>query len=257
MIQPSVILSEALLERLAGATRVAALTGAGVSAESGIATFRDPGGLWARFRPEELAHVDAFLANPERVQGWYAYRREIVHRAEPNPAHRALARLEALYGDFTLITQNVDDLHRRAGSTHVVELHGNLTRNYCIACGAPASPGHLDAAPEGPVRCAACGGLVRPDVVWFGEALPEDAVADAWQAASRAEVFLSIGTSGVVYPAAELPLVAARAGAYVVEVNIEPSAVSDAADELLLGSAGSVLPALVDAVAARLLRTKP
>lgn len=238
--------SEELLDRLASATRVAVLTGSGVSAESGIATFRDPNGLWARFRPEELARVDAFLANPERVQGWYTYRRDIVHRAEPNPAHRALALMETLYEHFTLVTQNVDDLHRRAGSGQVIELHGNLTRNFCITCGKAAAPDRVDAAPDGLVRCDDCGGLVRPDVVWFGETLPPDAVEKAWTAASEAELFLSIGTSAVVYPAAELPLVAARAGAYVVEVNIEPSAMSEAADEVLIGPAGSILPVLVD-----------
>ena len=248
--------SQRLLDRLAAASRVAVLTGAGVSAESGIATFRDPDGLWARFRPEELARVEAFLANPERVQGWYAYRRAIVHRAEPNPAHRALARMEPCFDEFTLITQNVDALHRRAGSRRVVELHGNLTRNYCIACGTPATPEHVDAAAADIVRCEACGDLVRPDVVWFGETLPGDAVADAWQAASGAEVFLSVGTSGVVYPAAELPLVASRSGAYVVEINVERSALADAADEVLLGPAGSILPVLVDAVVERLDRIK-
>lgn len=244
--------STVLLDRLARAGRVAVLTGAGVSAESGVATFRDPDGLWARFRPEELARVDAFLGNPERVQGWYAYRRGIVHRAEPNPAHRALARLERMIADFTLITQNVDDLHRRGGSSRIVELHGNLTRNYCVDCRRPTSPAEIDAATDGPVRCPACGGLVRPDVVWFGEMLPEDAVEAAWQAAARAEVFLSIGTSAVVHPAAELPLIASASGAYVAEINVERSAIADALDEVILGPAGVVLPALVDEVATRL-----
>jgi len=190
------------------------------------------------------------------VQGWYAYRRDVVHRSEPNAAHRALARMERVFPDFTLITQNVDDLHRRAGSERVVELHGNLARNYCIECHEPASAEYVDSAAGGPVRCAACGGLIRPDVVWFGEMLPRDAVSEAWEAASRSEVFLSIGTSAVVYPAADLPLVASRAGAYVVEVNVEPSAIAEALDEVLLGPAGVVLPALLEAVTERMEGTK-
>lgn len=238
-----------LIERLARARSVAVLTGAGISAESGVPTFRDPGGLWERFRPEELANVQAFLRNPDLVQRWYAYRRRLVREVEPNPGHYALVELERMVPDFTLITQNVDNLHRRAGSQRVVELHGNLLRSYCIDCGRPADEVDLEAAAEGkPVRCPACGGLIRPDVVWFGELLPEEALAEAYAACERAEVFLSVGTSAVVYPAAGLPLEAKRAGAYVAEINLQPSAIADQVDALLLGKAGEILPALVAAV---------
>jgi len=168
---------------------------------------------------------------------------------EPNPGHYALVELERMVPDFTLITQNVDNLHRRAGSQRVVELHGNLLRSYCIDCGRPADEVDLEAAAEGkPVRCPACGGLIRPDVVWFGELLPEEALAEAYAACERAEVFLSVGTSAVVYPAAGLPLEAKRAGAYVAEINLQPSAIADQVDALLLGKAGEILPALVAAV---------
>ena len=238
-----------LIERLARARSVAVLTGAGISAESGVPTFRDPGGLWERFRPEELANVQAFLRNPDLVQRWYAYRRKLVREVEPNPGHYALVELERMVPDFALITQNVDNLHRQAGSRRVVELHGNLLRSYCIDCGRPADEVDLEAAAEGkPVRCPACGGLIRPDVVWFGELLPEEALAEAYAACERAEVFLSVGTSAVVYPAAGLPLEAKRAGAYVAEINLQPSAIADQVDALLLGKAGEILPALVAAV---------
>ncbi|WP_397546378.1 SIR2 family NAD-dependent protein deacylase [Rhodothermus marinus] len=238
-----------LIARLARARSVAVLTGAGISAESGVPTFRDPGGLWERFRPEELANVQAFLRNPDLVQRWYAYRRRLVREVEPNPGHYALVELERMVPDFTLITQNVDNLHRRAGSRRVVELHGNLLRSYCIDCGRPADEVDLEAAAEGkPARCPACGGLIRPDVVWFGELLPEEALAEAYAACERAEVFLSVGTSAVVYPAAGLPLEAKRAGAYVAEINLQPSAIADQVDALLLGKAGEILPALVAAV---------
>lgn len=238
-----------LIERLARARSVAVLTGAGISAESGVPTFRDPGGLWERFRPEELANVQAFLRNPDLVQRWYAYRRRLVREVEPNPGHYALVELERMVPDFALITQNVDNLHRQAGSRRVVELHGNLLRSYCIDCGRPADEVDLEAAAEGkPVRCPACGGLIRPDVVWFGELLPEEALAEAYAACERAEVFLSVGTSAVVYPAAGLPLEAKRAGAYVAEINLQPSAIADQVDALLLGKAGEILPALVAAV---------
>jgi NAD-dependent deacetylase len=228
-----------LVHRLSIAGRVVALTGAGVSAESGIPTFRDPGGLWEQFRPEELANVNAFMANPDLVQGWYRHRRTVARECAPNPAHVALRDLEDLVEDFTLVTQNVDDLHRRAGSRNILELHGNIMRGYCIACGRP----EMEAA-----RCPECGGLIRPDVVWFGEMLPIDTLEAASRAADRAEVFLCIGTSALVYPAAGLPLAARRAGAYVAEFNVQPSAIAGDVDEVILGPAGETLPRLVSAV---------
>ena len=238
--------SDTLVRRLRQARRVAVLTGAGVSAESGVPTFRDPEGIWERFRPEELANVEAFLANPELVQGWYAHRRAVVEDVAPNAGHRALAELEAWQtargGDFLLATQNVDGLHVRAGSEAVVELHGSLLRSYCLACGAPADEA---ATADGPLTCRACGGLVRPDVVWFGEVLPEAALARAQEAAALADVYLSVGTSAVVYPAAGLPLLARQAGAYVAEVNPTPSDIAGRMSEQVRGTAGAVLPELV------------
>lgn len=241
--------SDELIERLARARHVGVLTGAGISAESGIPTFRDAGGLWDRFKPEELANVHAFLKNPGLVQEWYAHRRSIALEKGPNPGHRALADLETMIDDVTVITQNVDRLHQRAGSRDVVELHGNILQSYCIDCERAADAEDLRAIGDGkPAVCTACGGLIRPDVVWFGEVLPAAAMEAAHAAAARAEVFLSIGTSAVVFPAAGLPLHAASAGAYVAEINLEPSAIAEDLDETVLGPAGTVLPALVRAV---------
>ncbi len=248
---PVAAFSDMLVRRLARARRVGVLTGAGVSAESGIPTFRDPDGLWKQFDPQELANVEAFLANPELVQGWYHHRHTLTLDRAPNPAHEALAEMEQIVDDFTLVTQNVDDLHRRAGSECVVELHGNITRSYCIDCGRTAAEEDLKALAEGhPARCPACDGLIRPDVVWFGEMLPEDAINTAREAAAQADVFLSIGTTAVVHPAAGLPLTAARHGAYVAEINVEPSAVADHLDEVVLGKAGEMLPMLINSVKA-------
>jgi NAD-dependent deacetylase len=235
--------SQALVHRIASAQRVAVLTGAGISAESGVPTFRDPDGLWARMKPEELASMDAFLANPELVQGWYAHRREIVEHVRPNPGHLALAALEELLPHFVLITQNVDNLHQVAGSQHVVELHGNLGRNYCMDCRRPVAQGELATG-----HCPVCGGLIRPDVVWFGEMLPAGAIEAAHVASVEADVFLSIGTSALVHPAAGFPLEAARHGAYCAEFNVSRSAIADYMDEVVLGPCGQTLPQLERAV---------
>lgn len=238
-----------LAERLSGARSVTVLTGAGMSAESGIPTFRDEGGLWDRFKPEELANVRAFLRNPELVQKWYEHRRIVSQETEPNAGHVALAELETLVDDFTLVTQNVDNLHRRAGSRNVVELHGNITRSYCFDCERPIGEAVMRPIADGePAVCPDCGGLIRPDVVWFGEMLPEGMMERAYAAAERADVMLTIGTSAVVYPAAGIPVRARKAGAYVVEVNVERSAIADAVDEVVIGRAGEVLPRLVEAV---------
>ena len=237
------------IDRLARAERIAVLTGAGISAESGIPTFRDPDGLWEAFEPQELANVEAFLENPELVQGWYAHRRHIAEDATPNAGHRALAALEETAPSFTLITQNVDNLHQHAGSQNVVELHGNITRNYCIDCEREATPGELESLAEGePAQCPTCGGYIRPDVVWFGEMLPQDALRAAQAATENADVFLSIGTSAVVHPAASLPPMAQRSGAFLAEVNLEPTPLTSRADASVLGKAGELLPSLVDAV---------
>jgi len=242
--------SDALIDHLRSADRVAVLTGAGISAESGIPTFRDPGGIWEKFEPQELANVEAFLENPELVQGWYRHRRQVVEDAEPNEGHRALVRLEEHVDLVTTITQNVDDLHNRAGSSEVVELHGNITRNYCTDCEQDVDAARIDAAIEDgqPATCPECEGLVRPDVVWFGEMLPPDAMDRASEATTTCDVFLSVGTSTVVYPAARLPMLAKEAGAYVVEVNPDRTPISGNVDEYLAGPAGEVLPAILSAL---------
>ena len=238
------VISDRLQALLRPSTRVAVLTGAGVSAESGVPTFRSPGGLWEKFKPEELATFDAFTANPRLVWEWYSYRRELMHTVEPNPGHYALAEWEKFFADFVLVTQNVDGLHRRAGSTAVYELHGNIQKNKCAGCGRPGEvPERFD--PENLPRCA-CGGLLRPDVVWFGELLPAKVLEQAWAGAERCELFFSVGTSSLVQPAASLPLLARRHGAYVVEVNPEPTAMSDLFDEVLRGPSGVVLPQLTE-----------
>jgi len=239
-------LSEALLRRIREASWVTAFTGAGVSAESGVPTFRGTGGIWEKFRPEELASMDAFLRNPDLVWQWYAHRREVMAQVQPNPGHTALVRLERLFPGFALITQNIDNLHRRAGSATVYELHGNIERNFCSRCGELYRPEEGEVAGTVP-RCHSCGGPVRPDVVWFGELLPEEEWNRSVAAARSADLFLSIGTSAVVYPAASLPMIARRAGAYLVEINPEPTPLTEIADELLAGRAGEILPQLADA----------
>jgi NAD-dependent deacetylase len=232
-----------LLAALRAAGRVAVLTGAGISAESGVPTFREAQtGLWARHRPEELATPEAFRRDPKLVWEWYQWRRELVSCAQPNPGHVALARLERRFQSYCLITQNVDGLHRRAGSMRVVELHGNLNRTRCLDCGREATEWVDDG--QVPPRCPACGGLLRPDVVWFNERLPADALRAALEAAQTCDVFLSIGTSGLVEPAASLPVEALRRGAVVVEINPSPTPLSDRAAFTLRGPSGVILPEL-------------
>jgi NAD-dependent deacetylase len=240
-------LPDRLVAALRAARDVAVLTGAGVSAESGVPTFRDAQqGLWAQFDPRELATPSAFARNPKRVWDWYAMRREMVARVAPNPAHFALAELERRVPAFLLATQNVDGLHQRAGSVRVVELHGNITRVRCADEGTVVARWRepTDALPP---RCPACGAFLRPDVVWFEETLPTAALAAAEGAARRCAVLIVAGTSAEVYPAAALPAQAQRAGALVVEVNPNETALSAAADYALRGPAGVVLPALVAA----------
>jgi len=235
-----------LVQRLRHARRVVALTGAGISADSGIPTFRDAQtGLWARFRPEELATPEAFRRDPRLVWDWYEWRRGLVAGAEPNAGHRALARLEGLVPEFLLVTQNVDGLHQRAGSRAIVELHGNIHRSKCFA--EDVVVGERQEKGERPPRCPRCGAHLRPDVVWFGETLPTQALADADTAARRCDVLLSIGTSAAVFPAAQLPITALQSGAMVVEVNRDPTPLSGVATFSLLGRAGELLPRLLEA----------
>ncbi len=239
-----ILIPPELITGLRAARRVAVLTGAGISAESGVPTFREAQtGLWARYNPEELATPEAFRRNPRLVWEWYAWRKERVRQAEPNPGHLALADMERRIAEFTLITQNVDGLHRRAGSQQVLELHGNLFRVKCfdedrIVENWPDSE-------EIPPRCPRCGALLRPDVVWFGEILPASVLRAAEQAAANAEVFFSIGTSALVYPAADLPFTALAAGVMVVEINPQPTPLSPHVTYSLHGPAGAVLPKLV------------
>jgi NAD-dependent deacetylase len=261
--------------RLRSARRVVALTGAGISAESGVPTFRGAsavGGafpqpresdslaserlngsltrsrrhqvdaLWRQFRPEDLATPEAFAGDPRLVWEWYAWRRELIAAVQPNAGHHALARLEQRVPEFLLATQNVDGLHALAGSRRVVELHGSIWRLRCLGCGGE----HEDRAAitDLPPRCA-CGALLRPGVVWFGEALPADALEMAFSAARQADVVVVIGTSSLVYPAAAVPQAAVSAGAFVVEVNPERTPLSEAAAVSLRGRAAELLPRLV------------
>lgn len=236
-------ISNTLIERLVRAPLVVAFTGAGISAESGVATFRAQGGLWTKFKPEELANVDAFLANPQMVWEWYQARREVILEAKPNPGHYALAEMEELIPKVSVITQNIDGLHVAAGSSEVIELHGNIRKNYCQNCGKRYDDETLLHMQE--VQRCECGGMIRPDVVWFGEMLPEDAFALAEQRSRDAHVFFSIGTSSVVYPAAALPIVAHEMGAYLVEINPEPTPLTRYAAESLRAPSGEALPEII------------
>jgi NAD-dependent deacetylase len=233
-----------LINSLRSARKAAALTGAGVSAESGVPTFREAqSGLWARFRPEDLATPQAYQRDPKLVWEWYAWRRELVGGAAPNLGHYALAELERCLPEFTLITQNVDGLHYQAGSRKLIELHGNIQRTKCVGEGTIVDS--WAETMETPPRCPHCGDRLRPDVVWFGEALPPAALDAAYQAAETCEIFLSIGTSGLVQPAASLPLVALQAGAVVVEINPTETPLSPLAQYVLTGPSGVILPELV------------
>jgi NAD-dependent deacetylase len=234
-----------LVEALRDSSRVVALTGSGISAESGVPTFRDAQtGLWARYDPQELATPGAFARDPELVWRWYAWRRGLVEGARPNPGHEALAKLERSVPAFSLITQNVDGLHQEAGSAYVVELHGNIRRSRCPVEDVIVEPDETDQLPP---PCPNCGSLLRPDVVWFGEALPAAGLQAASGAARSCDLFLSVGTSGLVYPAASLPYEALENGATVVEVNPDNTPLAPHADFSLRGRAGEVLPRLVGA----------
>ncbi|MFL2547081.1 MAG: SIR2 family NAD-dependent protein deacylase [Candidatus Rariloculaceae bacterium] len=236
-----------LAETLAKAERWVVMTGSGISAESGVPTFREAQtGLWEKYDPEELATPGAFEANPALVWDWYVWRRKLIEKAEPNAAHGALAALAELKPEMVLVTQNVDGLHQRAGSEKVVEFHGNIVRDRCFDCSRLTN--QPSASEERPPRCEACNGLLRPDVVWFGEAIPEAALETAFLAAERCEVFLSVGTSAVVYPAAGLAQVAAERNATVVEINTNATPLTGTADYALQGLATFWLPAIASNV---------
>ncbi len=231
---------------IAAAQRVAALTGAGISAESGIPTFRSSGGLWRNFRAEDLATPQAFARDPKTVWEWYDWRRGLIAGAKPNLGHYALAQLEQRLGDrFTLITQNVDGLHNRAGSQRVLKLHGDIWWTMCIACRAVRSDFRVP-LPELPPRCESCGGMLRPGVVWFGEPLPGATWEQAEEAVRRCELLIVAGTSAVVYPAASLAPLGQSHGARVIEINTEETPLSGSADLCLRGPSGEILPQIIE-----------
>jgi NAD-dependent deacetylase len=242
-------------QAIRNATHLVVFTGAGVSAESGIPTFRDAlTGLWSNFDAEALATPQAFRKDPAFVWGWYEWRRMKVQRAQPNPGHLAIAEMERQTKRFTLITQNVDDLHERAGSSAPVHLHGRINRPYCFSCGEPFTyAAGITEEPEGgrrldPPRCAKCGGLIRPGVVWFGESLPSDEWDVAYEAAQDCDVFLCVGTSSLVQPAAQLTMMAIQNGAVTIQVNPNATDLDSRVTLNLNGPSGKMLPLLIKAV---------
>ncbi len=252
------MMSDDSIRRAAGILRdsqhIAVLTGAGVSKESGVPTFRDAmEGLWAKYDPQQLATPGAFQSDPKLVWDWYQWRREMVRKARPNPGHVALAQLEARWPDVIVITQNVDDLHEQAGSQRVIHLHGNIAQNKCFY-DCQGSPTLIDVSQlewdrdSGPPPCPHCGRWVRPNVVWFGETLPQAALGAAIHASQVCDAMLVVGTSGLVSPAASLPFYAQEAGATIIEVNPVQSAISPIADVILRGPSGELLPRLLEAL---------
>ncbi|MCL4803364.1 MAG: NAD-dependent deacylase [Anaerolineae bacterium] len=239
-------LPKEVIDCLQNARRVVVLTGAGISAESGVPTFRDAQtGLWAKYDPQELATPQAFRNNPKLVWEWYAWRRDLIRSVSPNPGHLALARFEKKVPVFTVITQNVDGLHQIAGSQNVYELHGNILRFRCSKEGNTIT--EWIETDDVPPRCPNCGGFIRPDVVWFGEDLPSMTFSNAIRASQNCDLFLTVGTSGIVHPAASLPLAALDKGAMTVEINPNPTPLSTWMTHNLRGPAGIVLPALYNA----------
>lgn len=242
----------ALITALRSAQRITVLSGAGVSAESGIQTFRDSlTGLWKNFDAEKLATAEAFQRDPALVWGWYEWRRMQVLAAQPNVAHMAIAELSRRVPQLSLFTQNVDDLHERAGSLDVQHLHGSLHHPRCFDCGHPFSlPGGLPEEFEcgrrlSPPKCQECGGLVRPGIVWFNELLPERILNRAFESSSSSDLLIVVGTSGVVYPANQLPEVASRVGSKVIQINLARSEFDSICTWNVRGSAAKVLPALI------------
>jgi len=236
--------------RLADARRVVVFTGSGVSRESGLQTFRDPQeGLWAKYDPMEMATMEGFLRDPKLVWEWYDYRFGMVETAQPNPAHHAIAALERFFATVTVVTQNIDGLHQRAGSADVVELHGSIRCYRCLS-GAHTGFTRADFADQAemPPKCPQCGDLLRPEVVWFGEMLPEDALERAFYLAEQCHAMIVVGTTGEVQPAATLPHLASRAGALIIDVNPNRDLITPIADFFLQGPGGEVLPRLVSAL---------
>lgn len=237
---------EKLKKVLSSAKKIVFFTGAGISAESGIPTFRGKDGIWNKMKPEELANFNAFLRNPELVWDWYQYRKKIVHEASPNPAHLTIAELQDYFNEIVVVTQNVDNFHNRAGSKIVYELHGNIEKNYCINCGKRYDFENLVVGEKVP-KCE-CGGLIRPDIVWFGEYLPEEIYSLSEHAAETCDIMFVIGTSAVVYPAANIAHIAKRNRKFLVEINIERTELSGIVDVSLIGKAGEILPQILQLV---------
>ena len=235
--------SKKLIELLQKAKSIGVLTGAGISAESGVPTFRGKDGWWKKHPPEELATYNAFMKNPGLVWEWYNYRKKLILGIEPNAGHFAIADMEKLYPTFYLITQNVDGLHKKAGSSNPIELHGNIIRSRCLHCNIIIEE-HISFNDTDLPKCK-CGSLLRPDVVWFGESLPEDALRKSEEASRNCEIFFSIGTSAVVHPAASIPLWAKYNGAYLIEFNIEYTLLSQEVDETIIGKSSEILPELM------------
>jgi len=226
-----------------------ALTGAGISAESGIPTFRGKGGLWEKYRPEELATPEAFARNPKLVWEWYAWRINLIQNAQPNPAHIALAELEKLGVLKVVITQNVDNLHERAGTKNLIKIHGDIFTVWCIKCSYEEK---ISETPRDlPIRCPKCGGLMRPGVVWFGEPIPPNVLTRVYEEAERADAILVIGTSGVVMPAGAIPRIVKGNGGKIIEINIEETVITPIADVSLRGKAGEILPSVLEIIMRR------
>jgi NAD-dependent deacetylase len=238
--------SKNLIEKFQHSQRVVVITGAGISAESGIPTFRGEDGLWRKHRVEELATPYAFQTNPKLVWEWYDWRRGIIANAIPSPGHTAIAEMEQIIPHFSLITQNVDGLHRRAGTTKIIEIHGNLWQLRCVREGT-LKEDYSVPLPEIPPKCE-CGALLRPHVVWFGESLDNEDVSRSYRLLQDCTLLVVVGTSAVVQPVASFPLMAKRQGAFVVEVNTNPTPLSSLADESIIGKAGEVLPALLNTI---------
>lgn len=248
------MIDEALIRRLQQAKRWVFFTGAGMSAESGVPTFRDAqSGLWAHFKPEELATPQAFKRNPKMVWEWYAMRRQMIAAAQPNAGHYVISELEKHF-EVTTITQNIDNLHTVAGSTRVLELHGNIFRTKCFTDDKIVE--HPLDTDDIPPLCPRCRGYVRPDVVWFGELLPEKIFEQSMHAASKADVFLCIGTSGVVYPAAGLPIHARQSGALLIDINPETTPISEQAAYHIQGTSGPILTQLFEKVTGHFMESR-
>jgi len=231
---------------IANAYKVIVFTGAGISAESGVPTFREAGGLWKEFKAEDFATPEAFSRRPREVWEWYRFRRDLAKKVEPNPGHYAVAKLEDNHTDFMLATQNIDNLHTRAGSQQVIELHGNIMHSYCLKCGHLADESSAELPGQVP-KCPLedCDGVMRPKVVWFGEQLDPNDLERSFLFASEADCCIVIGTSGLVYPAAQIPFLAKRNDACVIEINPEYSGITQIADYFLQGPAGEIMPKLV------------